>query len=71
MGGLWSRMPATTSAFVVGSAGLVALMPMGIFCTMQRWLSGSWAIPLWLLAVLLFVNAICAMNLTRVFLLVF
>ena len=71
MGGLWSRMPATTSAFVVGSAGLVALMPMGIFCTMQRWLSGSWAIPLWLLAVLLFVNAICAMNLTRVFRLVF
>ncbi len=71
MGGLWSRMPATTTAFVVGSAGLVALMPMGMFWTLQRWLNGSWEISWWLLGVLLFVNTLCAMNLTRVFRLVF
>ena len=37
MGGLWSRMPATTSAFVVGAAGLLALLPLGMFWTLQRW----------------------------------
>jgi NAD(P)H-quinone oxidoreductase subunit 5 len=71
MGGLWSRMPATTSAFVVGSAGLVALMPMSMFWTMERWLSGAWEIQWWLLVVLLLVNGISALNLTRVFRLVF
>jgi NAD(P)H-quinone oxidoreductase subunit 5 len=71
LGGLWSRMPATTSAFVVGSAGLVALMPMGMFWTLQRWFNGSWEVPGWLLGVVLFVNALSALNLTRVFRLVF
>jgi len=71
MGGLWSRMPATTTAFVVGGAGLVALMPMGMFWTMDRWLDGEWQVSWWLFAILLFVNAVCAMNLTRVFRLVF
>jgi NAD(P)H-quinone oxidoreductase subunit 5 len=71
MGGLWSKMPATTSAFVVGSAGLVILMPMGLFWTLQRWFNGSWAVDGWLLAVLMFVNCFNALNLTRVFRLVF
>ncbi len=71
MGGLWSRMPATTTAFVVGSAGLVTLMPMGLFWTLRRWFNGSWYVEWWLLAILLFVNALSALNLTRVFRLVF
>ncbi len=71
MGGLGAKLPATTTAFVVGSAGLVALMPLGLFWTMQRWLNGDWAVPSWLLAILLFVNAFSALNLTRVFRLVF
>ena len=71
MGGLWSRMPATTTAFVVGGAGLVALMPLGIFWTLQRWFNGSWHISWWLLGVLVFVNALSALNLTRLFRLVF
>jgi NAD(P)H-quinone oxidoreductase subunit 5 len=71
MGGLWSRMPATTTAFVVGSAGLVALLPMGMFWTWQRWFNGSWGVNAGLLALLLFVNVISAINLTRVFRLVF
>lgn len=71
MGGLWSRMPATTTAFVVGAAGIVALIPMGMFWTMDKWLDGSWQVSWWLLTIMLFVNAVCAMNLTRVFRLVF
>lgn len=71
MGGLWSRMPATTSAFVVGSAGLVALLPLGTFWTMRRWVNGFWDAPGWLIGMLLLVNALSALNLTRVFRLVF
>ncbi|MGK7882377.1 MAG: proton-conducting transporter membrane subunit, partial [Crocosphaera sp.] len=67
MGGLWSRMPATTTAFVVGSAGMVALLPMGMFWTWAKWFDGSWKVSLWLLAVLVFVNGLCAFNLTRIF----
>ncbi len=71
MGGLASRMPATTCAFVVGSAGLVALLPMGMFWAMQRWFNGLLPVDWWLLAILMFVNALSAVNLTRVFRLVF
>lgn len=71
MGGLWSRMPATTTAFVVGSAGLIGLMPMGMFWTLQRWFSGSWAVSWWLLGVIIFINLLSAITLTRVFRLVF
>jgi NAD(P)H-quinone oxidoreductase subunit 5 len=71
MGGLWSRMPATTTAFVVGSAGLIALLPMGMFWTWQRWFNGNWAVNSGLLLLLIFVNILSAINLTRVFRLVF
>lgn len=71
MGGLWSRMPATTTAFVVGSAGLIALLPMGMFWTWQRWFNGNWAVDGWLFLLLIFVNILSAINLTRVFRLVF
>jgi NAD(P)H-quinone oxidoreductase subunit 5 len=71
MGGLASRMPATTTAFVVGAASIVALLPMGVFWTLQRWFDGSWATDWWLLGILLFVNALSALNFTRVFRLVF
>lgn len=71
MGGLWSRMPATTTAFAVGSLGLVGMLPLGGFWTFQRWSSGRWEFPVWLLAIVLFVNFFSALNLTRVFRLVF
>lgn len=71
MGGLWSRMPATTVAFLVGSAGIVTLFPLGMFWTMQRWSSGLWNFPAWLLAILVFVDFLNVINLTRVFRLVF
>lgn len=71
LGNLWSKMPATTTAFLVGSLGLIGLFPMAMFWTFNRWLNGSWAVNWWLLGLILFVNAINAVNLTRVFRLVF
>lgn len=71
MGGLWSKMPATTVAFVVGAAGTLAILPFGMFFTLQRWFGGAWDIPVWLLGIVLFVNALSAINFTRVFRLVF
>jgi NAD(P)H-quinone oxidoreductase subunit 5 len=71
MGGLWSRMPATTTAFLVGSGGLVALLPTGMFWTMHRWFNGSWELDWWLLGVVLAVNLLSAVNFTRLYRLVF
>ncbi len=71
LGGLWSRMPATSSAFVVGGAGLVGLVPLGGFWALQQgidifWIEQPWLVPVWLL-----VNGLTALNLTRVYRLVF
>jgi len=71
MGGLWSRMPATSLSFVVGSAGLIALSPLGMFWTYQRWFSGAWDVDWWLLLLVLFVNLFSAINLTRLFRVIF
>ena len=67
MGGLWSRMPATATAFLAGSAGLLALTPMGMFWTFDRWFNGSWDTDWWLLITVVFVNILSAVNLTRLF----
>lgn len=71
MGGLWSRMPATTSAFVVGSAGLIGLLPLGGFWALQRGMDDFWFDAPWVVAVILSVNLLTALNLTRVYRLVF
>ncbi|MGK7946097.1 MAG: NAD(P)H-quinone oxidoreductase subunit F, partial [Microcystaceae cyanobacterium] len=71
MGGLWSKMPATTSAFLVGSAGLTAIIPMGIFWTFQRWFNGAFATPTWLLVIVVLANGLSAFNFARVFRAVF
>ncbi|MGK7888278.1 MAG: NAD(P)H-quinone oxidoreductase subunit F [Leptolyngbyaceae cyanobacterium] len=71
MGGLWSRMPLTTSSFALGAGSLVVLVPLGAFWTMGRWFDGSWLIPAWLLVILSLVNLLNALNFVRVFRLVF
>lgn len=71
MGGLWSRMPATTTAFVVGSAGMVTLLPLGSFWAMLAWADGLVKVSPWVIVVLVLVNGLTALNLTRVFRLVF
>ncbi|WP_017315570.1 NAD(P)H-quinone oxidoreductase subunit F [Mastigocladopsis repens] len=71
MGGLWSRMPATTAAYVVGAAGMVTLLPLGSFWAMLGWADGLALISPWVIGVLVIVNGLTALNLTRVFRLVF
>lgn len=71
MGGLWSKMPATTTAFVVGAAGMVTLLPLGSFWAMLGWADGLALISPWVVAVLVLVNGLTALNLTRVFRLIF
>ncbi|AFY41512.1 NAD(P)H-quinone oxidoreductase subunit F [Nostoc sp. PCC 7107] len=71
MGGLWSRMPATTTAFVVGSAGMITLLPLGSFWAMLSWADGLVAISPWVIGILVIVNGLTALNLTRVFRLIF
>lgn len=71
MGGLWSRMPATTTAFVVGAAGMVAVLPLGSFWAMLQWAEGFSTVNPWVVGVLLVVNCLTTLNLTRVFRLVF
>jgi len=71
MGGLAPRMPATTTAFVVGSLGLVGLLPLGGFWAMREGINAFWYDNPLLVVVLLIVNGMTAFNLTRVFRLVF
>lgn len=71
MGGLWSRMPATGVAFVVGIAGLTGFLPLGGFWAMREGVNAFWYDNFWLVVVLLAVNALTALNLARVFRLVF
>lgn len=71
MGGLWSRMPATTTAYIVGAAGMITLLPLGSFWAMLSWAEGLWLISPWVLGVLVIVNGFTALNLTRVFRLIF
>ncbi|MGB3209011.1 MAG: NAD(P)H-quinone oxidoreductase subunit F [Crinalium sp.] len=71
MGGLWSKMPATTIAFLVGSAGLIGLTPLGSFWALERGLDTFWTSQSWIVAVILLFNCLTAINLTRVFRLAF
>lgn len=71
MGGLWSRMPVTTLSFIVGSSGLVVLLPLGNFWVMGQWIESFNSLPEWLLGFVMAINTLSAINLTRVFRLVF
>ncbi|WP_218082971.1 NAD(P)H-quinone oxidoreductase subunit F [Anthocerotibacter panamensis] len=70
LGGLWSRMPATTMAFLVASCGLVAGLPLGSLWAMGALAQALADAPL-LWAILLLVNSLTALNLSRVYCLVF
>lgn len=71
MGGLGSRMPATTTAYLVGALSMVGLLPLGSFWAFQQGIDTFWYDKPALVAVLLIVNCLTAFNLTRVFRLVF
>ncbi len=71
LGGLWSRRPLSGLAFLVGSAGLIALPPFGSFWAMLKLADGLWSTQPWLVGLLLAVNSLTAFSLTRVFGLIF
>ncbi|MFS8821743.1 NAD(P)H-quinone oxidoreductase subunit F [Synechococcus sp. W60.2] len=71
LGGLGGRMPATVAAFAVGSLGMVALLPLGCFWILIRLALVYSALQPALLGVLLLMNGLTALNLARVFGLVF
>lgn len=71
MGGLGRKMPATAAAFVVGSLGMVGLLPLGCFWGYRLGIDFFWNERPALVIVYLSVNLLTATNLTRVFRLIF
>jgi NAD(P)H-quinone oxidoreductase subunit 5 len=74
LGGLWSKMPATTTAFLVGSSCLVALPPLGGFWSLLQGLNDVWDGSdrnFWIMGLILAVNTLTTVGLTRVYRLVF
>jgi NAD(P)H-quinone oxidoreductase subunit 5 len=71
LGGLGKKMPVTAISFVVGTAGLVGFLPLGGFWAMLNGMDVFWYDQPWLVAVILLVNGLNALNLTRVYRLVF
>jgi NAD(P)H-quinone oxidoreductase subunit 5 len=71
MGGLGRRMPVTTIAFVLAAIGGSAVLPLGMFCTLQRWVAGSYSSPPWVVALLMLVNLLTTLNGVRLFRLIF
>ncbi len=67
LGGLGSRMPATTTGFLVGAAGLTGLLPLGCFWSFALMVEGLGSRAPFFAAVVLLTNALTALNLTRVY----
>ncbi len=67
LGGLGSRMPATTSAYLVGGAGLVGLLPLGCFWCFGLLVESFAPGKPFFAVVCLLTNGLTAFNLTRVF----
>jgi NAD(P)H-quinone oxidoreductase subunit 5 len=70
LGGMAKRMPATTSAFIVGAIGGLGLLPFGVFWALHRGIASLWGHP-WLIAVILATNCLNGLSLMRVYRLVF
>lgn len=71
LGGLASRMPVTALAFLIGGAGSTCLLPSGVFLTFRHWLEEFQEISPFGVAVLIIVNLVTTLSLTRLFRLVF
>lgn len=67
LGGLWSRRPVSGLAFLMGTAGLIALPPFGSFWALLKLADGLWTTQPWLVLLVLIVNGLTAFSLVRVF----
>ncbi len=70
-GGLWSRRPIIGLSFIVGTASLVAVPPLGGFWALLQMTSNLWESQPFLVGVVLLVNGLTAFGMTRVFGLMF
>ncbi|MEM9005556.1 MAG: NAD(P)H-quinone oxidoreductase subunit F [Cyanobacteria bacterium P01_F01_bin.86] len=71
LGGLGKKMPVTTLAYAIAALGMVGLLPFGCFWGYRMGVDFLWSDRPALVVVFLLVNALTALNLTRVFRLVF
>ncbi|MEO1400295.1 MAG: NAD(P)H-quinone oxidoreductase subunit F [Cyanobacteria bacterium J06635_1] len=71
LGGLWSRMPATTTAYLVGSLGMIGLLPLGGFWALRLGVDFLRVDRPALAGIYLLVNTLTAFNIARIFRLVF
>jgi NAD(P)H-quinone oxidoreductase subunit 5 len=67
LGGLASRMPATTSAYLVATAGLTGLLPLGCFWSLGQLVDSLGPRAPFLAAIVLLTNALTTLNLVRVY----
>ena len=71
LGGLWTRRPISAIAFIVGTLGLIGFPPLGSFWALIKLADGLWDTQPWLVGVVIAVNALTAVSLTREFALIF
>ncbi len=71
LGGLWKRRPISGIAFIVGSLGLIGFPPLGSFWALMELADGLWETQPWIVGVIIAVNALTAVSLTREFALLF
>jgi NAD(P)H-quinone oxidoreductase subunit 5 len=71
LGGLWTRRPISAIAFIVGTLGLIGFPPLGSFWALIKLADGLWQTQPWLVGVVIAVNALTAVSLTREFGLIF
>jgi NAD(P)H-quinone oxidoreductase subunit 5 len=67
LGGLASRMPATTTAYLVAGAGLTGLLPLGGFWCFGQLVQAFGTVAPFFAAVVLLTNALTMFNLVRVY----
>ncbi|MBW4554926.1 MAG: NAD(P)H-quinone oxidoreductase subunit F [Trichormus sp. ATA11-4-KO1] len=71
LGGLWTRRPISGLAFIVGTLGLIGFPPLGSFWALLKLADGLWGTYPWLVAIIIAVNVLTAVSLTREFGLIF
>ena len=71
LGGLGGRMPSTSTSFLLGTAAIVGLFPLGCFWGMVHWIEVISLLHPVMPAVVVAVNGLTAFSLMRVYSLVF
>jgi NAD(P)H-quinone oxidoreductase subunit 5 len=71
LGGLWKRRPISAIAFIIGTLGLIGFPPLGSFWALVKLADGLWETQPLLVGVVITVNALTGVSLTREFGLIF